>query len=341
MEVRILDLDGSVAKQHRLAARARRVLPLDGWGPNLRMACGWEAFGNFEVALARHLNSTRDAAPTLSFLGSGDFHHLSLAMDRRVRRRCNLLVIDNHPDWMRGVPFLHCGTWVYHAARLPWVDRVFHVGGEVDFDNFYRHAAPWKLLQSGKIVALPAIRRMTGRRWAATPHEVLRPHPEVVVDRERIETLLEPYRADLARRPLYVSLDRDVLTAEHATINWDSGRLTPPEVFDVLDAFREASRSLVGMDVVGDWSPVHVAGLGRWLLHLTEHPHGDVDSLQAQRLNETLNLALVERMRERKVSPLRLAARRGTSSPYRVIRGAFATWQQMPRRNQVDESSYS
>ena len=63
MEVRILDLDGSVAKQNRLAARARRVLPLDAWGPNLRMACGWEAFGNFEVALARHLNSTRDAAP--------------------------------------------------------------------------------------------------------------------------------------------------------------------------------------------------------------------------------------------------------------------------------------
>ena len=299
MDVRILDLDGSVAQQPRLAARANELIAANTWGPMLRMACGWGAFGRFEVDLARQLNSTRDASPALSFLGSGDFHHLSLAMVRRVRQRCNLLVIDNHPDWMRGVPFLHCGTWVYHAAQLPCVDRVFHVGGEVDFDNFYRFAAPWKMLRSGKIVALPAIRRMTGRQWAATPHEALRTSPEVAVGRERIETLLEPYRADLAKRPLYMSLDRDVLTAEHAAINWDSGRLTPPEVFDLLGAFRSASPSLAGMDVVGDWSPVRVWGLGRWLLHMTEHPGGQVDAREAQRLNEALNLALVERMSER------------------------------------------
>jgi hypothetical protein len=308
MDVRILDLDGSVAQQPRLAARAADILDVDSWGPQLRMACRWEAFGRFEVDLARQMNSTRDRLPALSFLGSGDFHHLSLAMVRRVPRRFNLLVIDNHPDWMRGVPFLHCGTWVYHAARLPWVDRVFHVGGEVDFDNYYRHAAPWKLLQSGKIVTLPAIRQMTGRQWSRTPHETLRPHPEVVVDRERLEALLAPYHVDLARRPLYVSLDRDVLTAEHAAINWDSGRLTPPEVFDILDAFREASQSLIGMDVVGDWSPVRVCGLGRWLLHMTEHPHNEVDSDVAQRLNEALNLALIERMSARRTHSYRAAA---------------------------------
>ena len=296
MDVRILDLDGSVAKQSRLVARAKYLLPADTWGPQLRMACGWEAFVRFEIHLARQLGSTRDVAPTLTFMGSGDFHHLSLAMVRRVPRRCNLLVIDNHPDWMRGVPFLHCGTWVYHAAQLPWVDRVFHVGGEVDFDNYYRHAAPWEMLHSGKIVTLPAIRQMKGRRWAATPHESLRPLPEVIMQRERLEMLLDPYRADLAKRPLYVSLDRDVLTAEHATINWDSGRLTPPEVFDILDGFREASPALLGMDVVGDWSPVRVSGLGRWLLHMTEHPPGEVDSQASQRLNEALNVSLVERM---------------------------------------------
>ena len=296
MDVRILDLDGSVAGQPRLAACAKNLLQADTWGPRLRMACGWGAFERFEIDLARQLGSTRDAAPALTFMGSGDFHHLSLAMVRRVPRRCNLLVIDNHPDWMRGVPFLHCGTWVYHAAQLPWVDRVFHVGGEVDFDNYYRWAAPWEMLHSGKIVTLPAIRRMEGRRWAATPHEALRPLPEVVMDRERLETLLWPYRLDLAKNPLYVSLDRDVLTAEHATINWDSGRLTPPEVFDLLDGFCDSSKSLLGMDVVGDWSPVRVSGLGRWLLHMTEHPPGEVDLQASQRLNEALNVSLVERM---------------------------------------------
>ena len=54
--------------------------------------------------------------------------------------------------------------------------------GEVDFDNFYRWAAPWEMLRSGKIVVLPAVRRMTGRHCAATPHEPLRPRPEVAAD---------------------------------------------------------------------------------------------------------------------------------------------------------------
>ena len=92
--------------------------------------------------------------PTLTFYGSGDFHHVSLALVRRRRAPFNLLVLDNHPDWMRGVPFLHCGTWLYHAARLPQVRRIFHVGGDVDFDNVYRWLAPWPLLHAGKIVTL-------------------------------------------------------------------------------------------------------------------------------------------------------------------------------------------
>src|SRR5205823_5520334 len=134
-DVRILDLDGGVARQRRLAALASRTLPLGEWGPRLRLACGWRSFRRFEEALARAAGAPGDDRPGITFVGSGDFHHVSLALVRRLRRPCNLLVIDNHPDWMRGLPFLHCGTWLYHAARLPHVCRVFHVGGEVDFDN--------------------------------------------------------------------------------------------------------------------------------------------------------------------------------------------------------------
>jgi hypothetical protein len=65
----------------------------------------------------------------------------------------------------------------------------------------------------------------------------------------------------------------------------------------VVEAFAGASAGLAGMDVVGDWSPVRVAGLGRRLLHWTEHPRLRVEEAQAQERNEALNLALLGRLR--------------------------------------------
>jgi hypothetical protein len=294
MHVRILDLDDGVARQRRLRRRAGGCVPLRGWGPRLRLACSWGAFGHFELHLAHFLGGTRDRQTPLTFVGSGDFHHVSLALLRRQACRCNLLVLDNHPDWMRGVPLLHCGTWMYHAAQLPQVARVFHVGGEVDFDNAYRWLAPWDLLRSGKIQVLPASRHFRGRRWAKVPHTALRCAPDEPASERAIEALVKPWEDDLAGLPLYISLDRDVLRAEDAVVNWDSGQLVPGEVLGVLRAFLSRSAGLAGMDVVGDWSEVRTHGLLRRLLHLTEHPRLDVDPAEALRVNERLNLALID-----------------------------------------------
>jgi hypothetical protein len=296
MQTRVLDLDGGVVRQEHLLRRTRAaVLPLQDWGPALRLACGSLSFRRFQRRLADLSGSENDSLPFLTFVGSGDFHHVSLALLGRRREPCNLLVIDNHPDWMRGVPLLHCGTWLYHAARLPQVGRIFHVGGEVDFDNAYCWLAPWPMLRSGAIVTAPAFRRFRGRRWAAVPHHPLRRQRHEPADRGRIETWLGPHRAELASRPLYVSLDKDVLTAAEAVVNWDSGHLTTAEVADVLRAFAAAARGgLAGMDVVGDWSPVYLHGLLRRGLHWSEHPRLRIDPEEATRRNERLNLRLLE-----------------------------------------------
>src|SRR5262249_54857056 len=142
-----------------------QVTPLREWGPRVRLACRFGVFRRFEQELATRLASEAAPAkkgtgplesqvpspfsPAVTLYGSGDFHHVSLALVRRLKEPCNLLVLDNHPDWMRAVPLLHCGTWLYHAARLPQVRRVFHAGGDVDFDNAYRRLAPWPELRSG------------------------------------------------------------------------------------------------------------------------------------------------------------------------------------------------
>jgi hypothetical protein len=255
------------------------------------MACGFARFRGFERALTECAGQSSDAEPHLTFYGSGDFHHVSLALVRRVAVPFNLLIVDNHPDWMRGIPFLHCGTWVYHAARLPMLRRIFHVGGDVDFDNAYRWVAPWSLLTKGKLAVFPAVRRFKRGKWAGVGNEPIRGN--------ELRRLLGPFRDDLLRYPLYISLDKDVMVSADAVVNWDSGHLRLAEVQEVLRTFLEAANGqLAGMDIVGDWSPVCVRGLLRHVLHRTEHPSLEIDPEGARARNEQTNLRLLQTLSE-------------------------------------------
>jgi hypothetical protein len=295
MKLRILDLDGGLTVQPALRRQRPEVVPCQGWGPRIRLGCSFGRFRRFEASLSGRLCGSSSAGRWLTFVGSGDFHHVSLALIRRLTEPFNLLVIDNHPDWMRRVPVLHCGTWLWHVCRLPQVRRIYHVGGDVDFDNAYRYLAPWSALKNGRITVFPAIRAYRSGRWSAVCHTPLRADREAQLSLTVMEELLRPHGDDLARWPLYVSLDKDVLGTADAIVNWDSGHLTLGEVRDVLAGFVQAAQGrLAGMDVVGDWSTVTVKGWLRHLLHLTEHPLVRVAPHEALAINDRTNQVLLD-----------------------------------------------
>lgn len=300
MRLRILDLDCGVTTQAGAVARADgAVYDLRQWGPKIRMACGFRAFGRFETMLGDALRGSESSHPTLTLYGSGDFHHVSLALVRRLAGPVNLLVIDKHPDWMRGVPLLHCGTWLHHAGRLPNVGTIFHVGGDLDFDNAYRPLAPWPRLRSGKIRVFPAVRRFGGGGWNRVATEPLRADPGTPLDAARLERLLAPHRRELAARPLYVSVDKDALREADAAVNWDSGHLSLEELTLALRGFLDAAEGrLAGADSTGDWSPVEVRGPLRRVLHRLEHPRIVVDPETARWRNQRVNLRLLEVLAE-------------------------------------------
>jgi hypothetical protein len=294
MRVRILDLDGSVTAQEKLLHWHRpNVVPLRAWGPRVRMACRWGRFRQFEKTLDLALREHDAREPAVTFCGSGDFHHVSFALLRRLPGPFNLLVIDKHPDWMRGIPLLHCGTWLHHAAQLPQIRNIFHVGGETDFDNAYRWLAPTPLLRSGRLTLFPACRTFRGGFWERVPHQPLRIAADRPVTGSRLASLLWDHRPVLQSCPLYISLDKDVLLAPEAPVNWDSGYLHFDEVQEILRAFcRSANNRIAGIDVVGDWSPVVTQGWLRSLLHRVEHPTLSVDSRSATKLHQNLNTGL-------------------------------------------------
>jgi len=295
MDARLLDLDGSILAQQDFTRQCgSKVVPLQDWGQRIRLASSFSGFRRFERECCKRLPDGCNI-PRLLFYGSGDFHHVTLALLRRLHEPFNLLVLDKHPDWMRGVPVLHCGTWLYHALRLPRLQRVFHLGGDLDFDNWFRLLAPWRQLRDGKIVVYPAVRRFVRGRWRHVPNEPLRESAESLLDERRLDAILGNLRTDLARHPLYISLDKDVMQARDAIVNWDSGHLELSEVCTILAWFLAAcGDSLAGMDILGDWSPVRVQGRLRRALHVTEHPALDVDPAEAMRRNAQVNCTLLQ-----------------------------------------------
>ena len=293
--VRILDLDGAVVPQAKFLDHLRTewTSALD-WGPYLRLACSFSYFRKFESWLHDQGANTNHL---VTLYGSGDFHHVTLALIRRIREPFNLLVLDKHPDWMRGVPFLHCGTWLRHALRMPTLKHVFHCGGELDFDNVYRWLAPWPDLSSGRIVVFPAARRFSRGRWAGLSVHPLQRSSGTVA--EVLADALPTYGDTLRQHPLYVSIDKDVLCFEDAAVNWDSGLLRLGDVVTILQAFLSASDGrLVGADVLGDWSPIRLSGWLNRLCDRIDHPSPAHDPLEAAERNGKANAALLRALDE-------------------------------------------
>ena len=302
LRIRILDLDGSLSPQAGLFAdAAAEWIPARDWGPRIRLACDFGAFDRFRGWLG---DAMPPDEPAVTFYGSGDFHHVTLALLARIRQPFNLLVLDKHPDWMRGIPFLHCGTWLRHALRSPYLRRAFHCGGETDFDNAYRWLAPWPEIAAGRVVVFPARRRFAGRGWAG-----VRLHP-LLSEGDSPGRLppgrpASPTSTSCAAIPLYVSIDKDVLTSQDAAVNWDSGLLRLEHALTTLETFVAAAEGrLAGADVLGDWSPVR---LGNWLNRLCthlDHPSPDIDPADAAQRNRQANAALL-----RALSPLAVGSR--------------------------------
>ena len=234
--------------------------------------------------------------PGITLYGSGDFHHLTLAFLQRLHGPFNLLVLDKHPDWMRGIPFLHCGTWLRHALELPDLNRVFHCGGELDFDNAYRWLAPWPAIASGRVVVFPANRRFRRGRWdRIAVHPLLAEGCSLATS---LNDALSPFRAELSRLPLYISIDKDVLVAEDAAVNWDSGLLRLPQAVTVVETFLTAAQGrLAGADLIGDWSPIELGHRLNRLCDRLDHPSPPHDPVEAAARNCKANAVLLESLR--------------------------------------------
>ncbi len=149
----VLDVDGAVG-----ALDGELRIALSDRQEALRFGCSARQLDQLARDLAQLLPAVRRTGTT--FIGSGDFHHLSVplilrcarALHARTGQRLRVVVLDNHPDNMR-FPFgVHCGSWVRQVAMDEAVSHV-HVAGITSADISVAHCWENRLqpLRAGKL----------------------------------------------------------------------------------------------------------------------------------------------------------------------------------------------
>lgn len=282
----VLDFDRSVGELPDAIA-----VDLADWQEEIRFGCSMRRLD----ALACKLDAALPDDYGTVFTGSGDFHHLTYPLVRRVGARASdrsfqVVVFDNHPDNMR-FPFgIHCGSWVRRVAALPFVSHV-HVFGITSSDvstlhGWENYLAP---LRAGKLTnwCMDVDIRWAARFGLAHAFKVF-PSSAQLIDRF-VEVLAQ------SPQPTYLSIDKDVLDVGVARTNWDQGRLLEADLNTVIDAL---SDRLVGSDITGEVSVYEYrTRWKRWLSRADgQKPIVQSDLLNWQDQQRALNRRLLARI---------------------------------------------
>ena len=118
-----MNFDDSVARQGGLlAGYDAEVVDLRDIASRARF---WmDAKTKKEIA-ARIASSSRES---ITFLGSGDFHHVSSILINSISEPVTVINIDQHPDWSVFPKKLCCGSWVTETLKNGLVKKVLLLG---------------------------------------------------------------------------------------------------------------------------------------------------------------------------------------------------------------------
>lgn len=279
----VLDFDRSVGP-----LPDAHVIDLGAWQEAIRFGCSLRRLREVRNVIAHALPAQHGSV----FLGSGDYHHLSWPLIGRLAERgpFDVVVLDNHPDNMRFAFGVHCGSWVRRVAALPFIAHV-HVLGITSDDVSAAHAwanylAP---LARGKLTYWTL---GVDTRWAACIG-LAAAFRSFASAAALLERFFEERRQ--SARPVYLSIDKDVLSPTVARTNWDQGCLLDSDLLATIDSLRGA---LIGSDVTGDVSAWHyTTWWKRRLSALDAQPAIDpADLVLWQAQQHALNLRLLKHL---------------------------------------------
>jgi len=273
-----LFMDACARLQARQTDARRPAAAVRLWGKDA-------ALDRLKAQLASSIYRNCGSGTVVTFMGSGDFHHVSALLIGMLAESRNepvtIIHFDNHPDWVHFSGGMHCGSWVNRALTLPQVEKVITIGPcSRDLKWPQWKGANLQAWRDGKIALLP---------WQS-PDARFRKHD---MGNMAEDTFLESLKALITTRNVYITIDKDVLTHEDAITNWDQGHMPLSRLLATL-RFILTHHYAIGIDVTGDYSKPRYEGhvTLKKLEALIDQPR--TPKRNAAAVNQKSNLALLD-----------------------------------------------
>lgn len=274
--IRILNFDNSIIRQEELLRKYRyEIVDFTGLSGRARLFMS----GLMRQRIDACLTAGQSNRPT--FLGSGDFHHISEVLTSRIDQPACLIVFDFHPDWDSLPPRFGCGSWVTQALKNKNIVKCVLIGiGSNDLSGFSLQAAGLDNLSAGRLEIYPFRHKPSRVYLRRLPR-----NPSLSVENGLFSSRIiwhELEKEDLAvfvsdllgRLPVlraYISIDKDCLKKNFALTNWEEGFLELSQLLAMLDVMRRRL-DIIGLDITGDYSPALLPGRFKAALSRLDHP---------------------------------------------------------------------
>lgn len=239
----ILDFDNSTGT----IPDAVRI-ELGQWQEAIRFGCSHACFSQLKQELEQKLPEHHGTV----LMGSGDYHHVSLLLIKRLQqyftatKPIEVVIFDNHPDNMRYLFGIHCGSWVSYVAQLPFVSHV-HVLGITSKDIGFAHSWENRLapLFQGKLTYWNMDVKIGWAQKIGLSHAF----HSFASPEELVSAFIQAQQRN--NRPVYVSIDKDVLAKDVVQTNWDQGRMQLNHLLSVINSLNQR---IIGSDITGEVS---------------------------------------------------------------------------------------
>ena len=240
-----------------------------------------------EKALTSLMDRIRPAGPGgIHFLDSGNYHYMSRLYTDLICQPFSLAVFDNHTDMQPSMidELLSCGSWLRSALRRnPHLRSLLLIGPPAenireDLTSLYKDAGSCpdekNSLLSKKILTISreelACQLPLSSKDSASSVEPGFP------------ARLFPVLKDLDPAiPVYLSIDKDVLSEDWAVTNWDQGQLSLPDLLPIVQYLSD-HYLLLGADICGEMGRPSYA----------DPASKKADPIKASLLNKQTNLTL-------------------------------------------------
>ena len=189
----------------------------------------------------RESGDSKENGVPIHFFDSGNYHYMSRIFIGELvgddpEQTFDLVVFDHHPDmkWTSYGEILSCGSWVLNALKdIQGLENVYIIGADSKLSGEAISDHPEYENRVFFIDGIDAFRKLYLSRNGLTE-----------------ETFGKSVK------PVYLSVDKDVLSADEISTNWDQGEMKTEELERSLKLLRDwFGRDIIAVDVCGECAP--------------------------------------------------------------------------------------